>query len=146
MVKLQSELHVIVIRLAQLILIKHLYPSDTPPNQHIKISHRFIFPRQGTRKAIWPIVSPSFFDGLSQYPISLDSGYWGKLSKEYNSIGVFPELCDTHKKKAKKFKKSLHFGRVWYLCRGPPDCRCFHPFEQRQFRRKLCLIHIAITH
>ena len=133
-------------RLKDYTQLKYSYFSDAPPRQRLKTSQKLISQRKGTRKAIWPIVSLSIFDGLPQYPISLDNGYWGKLSKEYNCIRVFPELCDTHRKKAKKFKKSLHFGRAWYFCRGPPDCRCFHPFEQRQFRRKLCLIHIAITH
>ena len=133
-------------RLKDYIQLKIFNFPDAPPRQRLKISQKLIFPRKGARKAIWPIVSLFIFDSLPQYPILFGIGYWGKPSNRFDGIAFFPKLCDRHRKKAKQFNKSLHFGRAWYLCRGPPDCRCFHPFEQRQFRRKLCLIHIAITH
>ena len=127
-------------------LNKCIYFSDAPPNQRLSISHIPIISGKRTRNAVWQVVSFLIFDGLPQYPNCNDSGYWGKPLHTGVGSGILPALCGICEKNREKFYKSSQFGRVWYLCRGPPDCRCFHPFMQRQFRRKLCLILIAITH
>lgn len=50
--------------------------------------------------------------------------YHGKLSNLEDSLQVFFFFQSQKAKNVEKLRKNLQYGRAWYFCRGPPDCRC----------------------
>lgn len=81
-------------------------------------------------------------DSFSQYPTNGDIGYWEKLSKVLTAFFQLSVFCVSRRKNGGKLTKNSHFDKAWHFCRGPPDCRCAHPFIHQPIdnhRRRLCL-------
>lgn len=100
----------------------HQHFFTNPPGQ--SEYQNFNPPSTRTQQTIRLAVSCSIFDILPEYPTFFDAGYSGKLLKCSYDTPAFPVLSCKNTEFVEKFYKSSYFGRAWYLCRGPPDCRC----------------------
>lgn len=103
----------------------HQHFFTAPPGQ--SEYQNYVLPPTRTRQAVMPAVSFHIFDSLPEYPTVFDMGYSGKLLKSSYDTPVYSVLNRKGAEFAEEFYKSSHFGRAWYLCRGPPDCRCSYP-------------------
>lgn len=117
--------------------------ASRPPTPELQF--KFISYLQATPKTILFSVSFFFFDSLSLYSTQNDKEYRDKLPNYCGSLSVFITSHRENTGNARKFKDLLKIGGVWYLCRGPPDCRCpqaIHP--STIVGGQLCSIHVLI--
>lgn len=75
---------------------------------------------QVTRMLLAPLFFFDTFDSFLKYSTQIDFEYLEKLLNAFTAFSSFSKTCVIKKKKAEIFKKSSHFGKAWYLCRGPP--------------------------
>lgn len=114
-----------------------------PPNP--KPQANLISYFQATLKTILFSVSFFFFDNLSVFPLQNDRGNRDKLPNYCDSSLVFFVSCRKKTGNAKEFKEILKIGGAWYLCRGPPDCRCPQTIHPSTIAGgQLCSIHTPI--
>lgn len=88
--------------------------GQAPPLQY------FFKIAQVTRMLLASLFFFDTFDSFLKYSTQIDFEYLEKLLNVFTAFSSFSKTCVIKKKKAEKFKKSSHFGKAWYLCRGPP--------------------------
>lgn len=114
-----------------------------PPNPELQVNH--VSNLQKALKTILFSVPFFFFDSLSLYPPQNEGGYRDKLSNCCDSSLAFFATLRANTGKASEYKEILRIGGAWYLCRGPPDCRCPQTIHPSTIAGgQLCSIHTPI--
>jgi len=75
---------------------------------------------QVTRMLLASLFFLDTFDSFFKYSTQIDFEYLEKLLNAFTAFSLFSKTCVIKQKKEEEFKKSSHFGKAWYLCRGPP--------------------------
>lgn len=103
--------------------------GQAPPLQY------FFKIAQVTRMLLAPLFFLDTFDSFFKYSTQIDFVYLEKLLNAFTAFSLFSKTCVIKQKKEEEFKKSSHFGKAWYLCRGPPRKSEFVFNHYSDFRR-----------
>ena len=116
--------------------------SPRPPSSYLQVHYSSLPVPQ---KVFMLSVVFLLLDSFSQYLTNGDIRYWEKLSNAFTAVLPLSKFFASRQKNDEILTKSSHFGKAWYFCRGPPDCRCpqtIHPLTIAG--GQLCSIHELI--